>query len=136
MKATTYNIATEASEKVNKLCAAMGNLIKQEREKKGLSIRKLASISGSSSALISDFENGNRLPLTETLIKFAIILEIPFNKLFGISENSQPNLENSLFMMGLKRDDVEDVLEFVRFKLYKENNKKITVDEFPEEIEY
>ena len=97
MKATTYNIATEASEKSNKLCAAMGNLIKQEREKKGLSIRKLASISGSSSSLISDLETGNHLPLTETLIKFAIILEIPFNKLFGIPENSQSNLENSLF---------------------------------------
>ena len=124
MKSTTQKIKAEATQETSKLCAAIGSLIRKERLKRNLSVRKLASISGSSSSLISDLETGNHLPVMETLIKLAMVLEIPLNKLFGISESfespntAEDNLRNLLFMMNLKRGCVEEIVRFVKFKLH------------------
>jgi len=59
----------------------MKDMLKNAREKKNLKTRELAEIAKIDQALISKFENGQRIP-TEKQIKFlAVLLDIDINTL-------------------------------------------------------
>ena len=58
----------------------IGVVIKNERNKKGISVRKLAELSGVSPTTISDLENGNTKTHTfETMVKLSKVLDIDMN---------------------------------------------------------
>jgi Fic family protein/DNA-binding XRE family transcriptional regulator len=59
----------------------MKTLLKNARIQKNLKTREVAEHLGIDQALISKFENGNRLPTEKQLINLAAFLEIPFNEL-------------------------------------------------------
>lgn len=58
---------------------SFGNIIKVQREKKGLLLRDVGLYIGVDIALISKFERGERKPTREHVSKFA--------KLFGLNKN-------------------------------------------------
>ena len=58
----------------------IGVVIKNERNKKGISVRKLAELSGVSPTTICDLENGNTKTHTfETMVKLSKVLDIDMN---------------------------------------------------------
>lgn len=58
----------------------IGVVIKNKRNQKGISVRKLAELSGISPTTISDLENGNTKTHTfETMVKIAKVLDIDMN---------------------------------------------------------
>lgn len=58
----------------------IGVVIKNVRNKKGISVRKLAELSGVSPTTISDLENGNTKTHTfETMVKLSKVLDIDMN---------------------------------------------------------
>ncbi|HCQ12598.1 helix-turn-helix transcriptional regulator [Flavobacterium sp.] len=58
-----------------------GNIIKNERENKGLILRQVASAIDIDQAIISKFERGERKPTKEQVEKFAEFYELDKNKL-------------------------------------------------------
>ncbi|MEZ4853922.1 helix-turn-helix domain-containing protein [Flavobacterium sp.] len=56
-------------------------LLKKAREEKGFTVRKLAEISKIDQALISKFENGNRIPTKKQIQLLSQLLEIDIKKL-------------------------------------------------------
>jgi Fic family protein/DNA-binding XRE family transcriptional regulator len=59
----------------------MKNLLKTARENKNLKTREVAQLLGIDQALVSKFENGNRKPTREQIVKLASILEIDYETL-------------------------------------------------------
>ncbi|WP_347065662.1 Fic family protein [Flavobacterium sp. WV_118_3] len=59
----------------------MKDLLKNAREQKGLKTREVAQMLHIDQALISKFENGQRKPTREQLVKLAALLEIDFDTL-------------------------------------------------------
>lgn len=61
-----------------------GEIIKIEREKKGLFLRQVASALEVDQALISKFEKGDRKPSKEQVQKFAIFFELDEDELITV----------------------------------------------------
>lgn len=67
----------------NKFCLmeTFGDIIKTERESKGLILRQVASAIDIDQAIISKFERGERKPTKEQVEKFAEFYDLDKNKL-------------------------------------------------------
>jgi transcriptional regulator with XRE-family HTH domain len=65
----------------------IGNRWRAFRRAKSVSIAGLENRTGLSGRYISDVENGRVVPYVETLVKFAIGLELPVRQLFYDGEN-------------------------------------------------
>lgn len=61
----------------------LGERLKQARIRKGLSQQQLADMIGVSKVSISEYENGNRIPLLENFIQLIDILELSADYLLG-----------------------------------------------------
>ncbi|HXT39018.1 MAG TPA: helix-turn-helix transcriptional regulator [Candidatus Angelobacter sp.] len=61
--------------------ATLGEIIKQSRERTGLSIREFARRSDVSAPFLSDIELGRRYPSDEVLARFAKIFKTPIEEL-------------------------------------------------------
>ena len=57
--------------------------IKEVREKKGISIRRLAELSGVSKSHISDIESGRRMPTAYILCVLAVAMDVQPRELFS-----------------------------------------------------
>lgn len=62
---------------------SLGDLIKSEREKKGLLMRELASLIEVDTSMISKIENGYRSPTKEQIIKIASALKLDLKSLLS-----------------------------------------------------
>lgn len=60
--------------------------IKEVREKKGISIRRLAELSGVNKSYISDIESGRRMPTVYILCVLAAALEVQPAELFSYEQ--------------------------------------------------
>ena len=69
----------------------MKNNLKQLRKAKGYSQIALQMQTGIEQALISKFETGERVPPTETLIKFADFYDVSIDYILCRTENPQVN---------------------------------------------
>lgn len=103
------------------------------RKQKGLTLRALAKETRTSVAVISDFENGNKIPRFDTLVKLVLRLDIPFNEVFGnkffppptfmISNNKENNkikrnddkMRSIFFDLGYTKKEVREILLFLDF---------------------
>jgi Fic family protein len=81
---------------------AIATLLLEKRQEIGLTVRQLAQTSGIDYALVSKFENGNRLPTEEQVRQLASALSIPFaevrkawlaEKVYRLLEDEEDALE-------------------------------------------
>lgn len=112
----------------NKLCKetnkVLGGLINKYRALRGLSYRQLSKATNISCTLLSDTENGNKIPRFETIIKIAEALDIPLNEIFSENiipigtQKSSNTLDNILYSKGLSKADVNFINEYIKFKTH------------------
>ena len=128
--------------KVKNICKVMltksADLLKDRRINKNLSIRMLSELSGVSTAVISDFENKKYLPKMDILVRLALILDVPINKLLAFMQpdehlerfenivkvESNSFITTFLLAQGVANEDVEEIKDFIDFKKQRKNNKK------------
>ena len=121
---------------IHNITIRVGDLLKTTRKESGLTISKLTELSHVSSTVITDLENGRSLPRTEVLLKLAYALEIPYSKLFnefvpGITDfivekpkRGIPTLEQMIKYVGLVGIDAKEVMSFIEFKKFQNQNRK------------
>jgi transcriptional regulator with XRE-family HTH domain len=63
------------------VCSRVAKILRQEREKKGLSMNAVADRAGLSQQMVSYVEREMRNPTLETLLRIAAALEIDFAKI-------------------------------------------------------
>ena len=73
------------------ICARVSQLLKGEREKRGLSMTVLASRAGLSQQMISYVERGMRNPTLDTLIRVTDALEVDLAELITQARDSVSN---------------------------------------------
>lgn len=96
------------------MTSLLGENIKKERLKAGLSMEKLSKAAGVGISTISEIENGKRQSLrSETIEKIANSLNVQVNTLFGIK-----NIDEGTYV-------VSDLLETINLIL---NDDEISID--------
>ena len=83
VKTKEATLEAETKNVYEQMCRMIGTHINREREKKGISLREMYRRTNISIAVMSDIENGLKLPRIETLIKLLIELDIPLSDIFG-----------------------------------------------------
>ncbi|MGH3357550.1 MAG: helix-turn-helix domain-containing protein [Nocardioidaceae bacterium] len=81
-RADTPRTPAPRKERTSADTQALGELLRQAREKRGWSLKRFASSAGMSEGLLSQFERGKGNPSLLTLQKLAAALEIPLGDLF------------------------------------------------------
>ena len=71
---------------------AVGELVRTLRERRGLSLRQLATQSGFSPSFISQVEKGQASPSITSLEKIAAVLEVTLAEFFTDAEDSGPRI--------------------------------------------
>lgn len=71
---------------------AVGDLLRVLRERRGLSLRQLATRSGFSPSFISQVEKGQASPSINSLEKIAAVLDVTLAEFFTDSEGSGPRI--------------------------------------------
>lgn len=136
------NLELKTTEIYESMCRCIGEHINYVREQNNISLRKLYSLTNISIAVLSDIENGIKLPRIETLIKLALALNIPLDYLFGnkfVHDNEcsskfckkprQDEIIRTMFLnKGFNKDEVKDIMNFVEFTKAKRDNKLILSD--------
>ena len=134
----TKNIAdnpVSAEQCTRIITKALGAYVNEIRTKNGISIRKLSKDINVSSTVISDFENGTKIPRMETIIKIVWFLDIPLNKVFGRralpvaifnsnTGNEGMSIAQLLAQEGLSMQDTKEVLDYIEFRKYKKVSQK------------
>ncbi|MBM6499160.1 helix-turn-helix domain-containing protein [Flavobacterium macrobrachii] len=87
-----------------------GDIIKTERESKGLILRQVASALDIDQAIVSKFERGERKPSKEQVEKFAEFYEIDKNRL--ITSWLSDQIANSIY----DEENIEEVLKVAEEK--------------------
>lgn len=87
-----------------------GDIIKTERESKGLILRQVASALDIDQAIVSKFERGERKPSKEQVEKFAEFYKIDKNRL--ITSWLSDQIANSIY----DEENIEEVLKVAEEK--------------------
>jgi transcriptional regulator with XRE-family HTH domain len=69
--------------RLNQVCSQVARILREEREKRGLSMTTLAARAGLSRAMISFVEREIRNPSLETLLRIAYVLELDLGKIIS-----------------------------------------------------
>lgn len=104
----------------------LGNFFNTARTEKDYSVRKLSDLSGVSSAVISDLENGNSMPRFETIIQLALALDITdmdtvFSNFIVNSNSSRGRfgqIRECLISLGYGNGDIHQIIQFIRYTDY------------------
>lgn len=95
-----------------------GGKIKEAREAKGITQKKLGELSGISESTIRKYELGNRSPKIETLLKIATALDVPVITLKSDLELMGERIINSIdfqmAIMKLAQKEEEKLLGYFR----------------------
>lgn len=115
---------------------SIGTRIKQRRNELGLKQRQIQQATGISSGNLSDIENGNKLPSTPALISLSSILDcsidwmlkgdIPKGENVFLSNESDLRLLDGFHK--LSKEDKEEVLEYIDFKINRLSVKKGSIE--------
>ena len=77
VKAIRHYFSTVASDKSQQaVCSRVAHILRQERERRGLSMNRVAERAGLSQQMVSYVEREMRNPTLETLLRIAAALEI------------------------------------------------------------
>ena len=114
----------------------IGENIKKFRESKGLSRNELSDKIDVSASGLANYENGNRLPSVEVLIRLATVLQIPIDLLIGSKLTPYCDLNGNFSYMvdsqfGEFNPEYESYMEFLERNLsllddYKKDNVFVT----------
>jgi transcriptional regulator with XRE-family HTH domain len=91
---------------------SFGNIIKTQRESKGLILRQVASALDIDQAIVSKFERGERNPSKEQVEKFAEFYNIDKHKL--ITSWLSDQIANKIYY----EDNIEEVLKVAEEKAF------------------
>lgn len=120
---------------VHNISLRVGELIRDFRKRRKLTIAELAKKSRVSSTVITDLENGRSLPRTEVLLKLAYALDLKYGQLFNefmpgaefvhaANTTRLPSLKDMIMCDGLGIIETNEVLEFIEFKKYRNSKRK------------
>ena len=70
------------------ICARVARLLRQERERQGLSMNLVAERAGLSQQMVSYVEREMRNPTLETLLRMAAALEIDLAKILALAQRT------------------------------------------------
>lgn len=129
------NLEEETKETYASMCRRIGEYINYVRENKGISLRELYRRTNISIAVLSDIENGQKLPRYETLIKLALALGIPLEFLFGTKfapsfkyndksvkkPRADESIRNTFLNAGFSKDETKEIMNFIEFTKSKRN---------------
>lgn len=73
---------------IKRTAKAMAGILKQEREKAGLSMTQTAAAAGISQQMVSYIERGMRNPSLEVLLRLADVLDTPLSQLIAAAEDA------------------------------------------------
>lgn len=142
VKTKETTLEAETKNVYEQMCRMIGTHINREREKKGISLREMYRRTNISIAVMSDIENGLKLPRIETLIKLLIELEIPLSDIFGsmayqdfsmykgkVIKNYMRELEDNaqapfLLSLDFSKDELKEIADFVAYIKFKRNRNK------------
>lgn len=142
VKTKEATLEAETKNVYEQMCRMIGTHINREREKKGISLREMYRRTNISIAVMSDIENGLKLPRIETLIKLLIELEIPLSDIFGsmayqdfsmykgkVIKNYMRELEDNaqapfLLSLDFSKDELKEITDFVAYIKFKRNRNK------------
>jgi transcriptional regulator with XRE-family HTH domain len=75
------------------ICHAVATLLREERERQGMSMTTLSRISGISQQMVSYVERGMRTPTLETLLRITDALEIDLASIITQAMRNPSSLE-------------------------------------------
>ena len=116
------------------MCRMIGAYINKVREEKGISLREMYRRTNISIAVLSDIENGQKLPRIESLIKLALALDIPMSDIFGsklypdfvikpFKQVKEELLKNPPIHYDFSKDELKELKDFVEYIKFKRNKK-------------
>lgn len=129
----------EMTKKVyEQMCRTIGVYINHVREKKSISLREMYRRTNISIAVLSDIENGQKLPRFETLIKLVFALDIPLSYIFGSKccpehtfSNIKPHerlkdkiIKSPFWGFDFSKDEIKEITDFIEYIEFKRNKKK------------
>ena len=94
-----------------------GNILKELRQKSGLTQKQLADQMGITSSVVSYYELSQRNPSPEVLIKLSNIFHVSTDYLLGLEKSSCTSLDIS----GLDEDEIELLQHTVKVLRSKKN---------------
>lgn len=103
-----------------------GDRLKEYRERKGLTQTDLANAIHGKQQQIADYENKNRYPRTDTLVKLVQILGCSSDYLLGLSEKPSeqiPGLSSnlSLILSSLSQKELDKIEAIINIMLPKDD---------------
>ena len=120
------------------MCRMLGTYINKVREEQGISLREMYRRTNISIAVLSDIENGQKLPRIDTLIKLALALDIPLNHIFGsechtefvfsndirpFKQTKEEMLKSPILHFDLSKDEIKELDNFMDYIKFKRNKK-------------
>lgn len=132
----------------SRLIKTLGMLINKQRLKLKISLRQLYKKTNVSVTVISELENGVKIPRIETLIKLCIALNLDLNEIFNsklfpsIPEDAEKSdnfyyyyyykkadvsatslLQQALSLLNFSKNDTNEILEYIDYKQHKLKQK-------------
>lgn len=83
-----FQVASDKSQQA--VCSLVARLLRQERERRGLSMNLVAERAGLSQQMVSYVEREMRNPTLETLLRIAAALKIDLAKLLQEAQKAMP----------------------------------------------
>ncbi len=109
----------------------VGSQFRSYRENSGLSLRDIYNTEKVSMAVVSDLENGKKLPRVETLIRLLNLVKMPYSALFNadilpnnspvatrigkIQDAKYPDIKELLLVNGFSNKEIEQITLFMDF---------------------
>lgn len=108
----------------------IGNEFKKYRKKSGLSLRDIYSDKKISMAVVSELENGKKLPRFETLLQLMSLVDMPFNAILNdivlpsnITKNQSDNtisksddeIREMLLLHGYSHKEIDEVFKYMHY---------------------
>ncbi len=113
----------------------VGSQFRSYRENSGLSLRDIYNTEKVSMAVVSDLENGKKLPRVETLIRLLNLVKMPYSALFNadilpsnspvatrigkIQDTKYPDIKELLLVNGFSNKEVDEITLFIDFVVSK-----------------
>lgn len=110
----------------------IGEMFKKYRQKSGLTLRDIYNDKQiSSMAVVSELENGKKLPRFDTFLQLMSSVDMPYNKVFVndvlpkkerknqdkdiISKSADDELRDVLLARGYDHKEIDDVFKYLQF---------------------
>lgn len=110
------------------LTSTIGMKFSEYRKKSGLSLRYIYRTTNISMAVVSDLENGKKLPRVKTLLKLLHIVGMPYAEVFntGVTPNQEVKkveITDFLLSHNYSKREIIEITAFMDYTIKKRNSK-------------